>query len=107
MTKIVLYIATSLDGYIARKDGNIDWLTAFETDETDHGYGEFYHGIDGLAMGRKTYEQVLNFGEWAHPGKPSYVFTRQSLSSDLDDVFFTSAPRIDLEQLVEGKWNLV
>ncbi|MCC3410642.1 MAG: dihydrofolate reductase [Microcoleus sp. PH2017_29_MFU_D_A] len=91
MTKIVLYIATSLDGYIARKDGSIDWLTAFETDETDHGYGEFYRSIDGLAMGRKTYEQVLSFGEWPHPGKPSYVFTQQSRSPDRDDVLFTSA----------------
>lgn len=71
MTKIVLYIATTIGGYIARKDGSIDWLTAFETDETDHRYGEFYQGIDGLAMGRKTYEQVLTFGEWPHPGKPS------------------------------------
>jgi dihydrofolate reductase len=91
MTKIVLYIASSLDGYIARKDGSIDWLTAFETDETDHGYGEFYRSIDGLAMGRKTYEQVLTFGEWPHPDKPSYVFTKQSRSSERDDVLFTSA----------------
>ncbi len=91
MTEVVLYIATSCDGYIARSNGSIDWLLDFETAQTDYGYGEFYASINGLAMGRKSYEQVLSFGEWAHPGKPSYVFTRQSLSSDRDDVFFTSA----------------
>ncbi len=89
MAKVVLYIATSLDGYIARSNGSVDWLPMGEADE-DFGYADFYESVDVLAMGRTTYEQVLSFGEWAYPGKPSYVFTRQALTSDRPDVFFTS-----------------
>jgi dihydrofolate reductase len=89
MTKVVLYIATSLDGYIAQSNGSVDWLPTDKTGE-DFGYADFYESVDVLAMGRTTYEQVLSFGEWAYPGKPSYVFTRQALVSDRPDVFFTS-----------------
>jgi dihydrofolate reductase len=91
MTEVVLYIATSLDGFIARKDGAIDWLTAFDTPQTDYGYAEFCRTVDAQLMGRKTYEQALGFGEWPHPGKPTWVFTRQRLATQRDDVFFTSA----------------
>ncbi|MCI0563991.1 MAG: dihydrofolate reductase family protein [Nitrososphaera sp.] len=91
MVNIILYIATSLDGYIARKDGSIDWLSMVETNDTDYGYADFYRSVDALVMGRRTYEQALGFGEWPYPGKPSYVFTRQRLTSKRNDVFFTSA----------------
>jgi dihydrofolate reductase len=91
MTEVALYIATSLDGFIARKDGAIDWLTAFDTPQTDYGYAEFYRTVDAPLMGRKTYEQALGFGDWPYPGKPSWVFTRQRLATQRDDVFFTAA----------------
>lgn len=78
MPKIRLYIACSLDGYIAREDGSIDWLTEYENNsETDYGYSEFYESIGTVLMGRKTYEQVLGFGNWPYGEKKSYVFTRQ------------------------------
>jgi dihydrofolate reductase len=78
MPKIRLYIACSLDGYIAREDGSIDWLTEYENNsETDYGYSEFYESIGSVLMGRKTYEQVLGFGNWPYGEKKSYVFTRQ------------------------------
>lgn len=76
--RIKLYIATSLDGFIAREDGSIDWLTEYEnSSETDYGYSEFYASIGTVLMGRKTYEQVLGFGDWPYGKKKSYVFTRQ------------------------------
>ena len=76
--RIKLYIATSLDGFIAREDGSIDWLTEYENNsETDYGYSEFYASIGTVLMGRKTYEQVLGFGDWPYGEKKSYVFTRQ------------------------------
>lgn len=92
MTTIALYIATSLDGYIARKNGSVDWLSTVETNETDYGYADFYQSIDALVMGRKTYETsvALGSGEWVYPGKPCYVFTRQYQMSKQSDVFFTS-----------------
>lgn len=93
MTTIALYIATSLDGYIVRKDGSVDWLSIVETSETDHGYADFYQSIDALVMGRKTYQTsiALGAGEWVYPGKPCYVFTRRHQPSEQSDVFFTSA----------------
>ena len=58
MRKIVLFIASSLDGYIARSNGEIDWLY---TDQ-NYGYTKFLDSIDTVLMGRKTYEQVLTLG---------------------------------------------
>ncbi|MGE5657714.1 MAG: dihydrofolate reductase family protein [Actinomycetota bacterium] len=75
MRKIVLFIASSLDGYIARSAGEIDWLF---TDQ-DYGYSEFFASVDTLLIGRKTYEQILTFGEYPYPGVKNYVFTRNPL----------------------------
>jgi dihydrofolate reductase len=78
MPRIKLYIATSLDGFIARENGSIDWLTEYDNNpETDYGYSKFYSSIGTVLMGRKTYEQVLGFGDWPYKEKKSYVFTRQ------------------------------
>ncbi|WKW11538.1 dihydrofolate reductase family protein [Pseudogemmatithrix spongiicola] len=61
-----VFIATSLDGYIARLDGGIDWLPqpSGDADVDDHGYSAFMAGIDAIVMGRNTYETVLTFGAW-------------------------------------------
>ncbi|MGB3200474.1 MAG: dihydrofolate reductase family protein [Nodosilinea sp.] len=80
---IALYIATSLDGFIATSEGGIDWLSAIETPEEDYGYKAFYDSIDAIVMGRRTYDQVLSFGDWPYPGKSSYVMTSRPLSSEL------------------------
>lgn len=78
MVRIKLYIACSLDGFIAREDGSIDWLNEYENNtKTDYGYSEFYASIGTVLMGRKTYEQVLGFGKWPYAEKKVYVFTRQ------------------------------
>ncbi|MBN2352379.1 MAG: dihydrofolate reductase [Spirochaetales bacterium] len=71
-----VFIAASLDGYIARRDGSLDWLTGIETPEgEDYGYAEFMKTIDAVVMGRKTYEAVLSFGEWPYV-KPVFVLSR-------------------------------
>jgi dihydrofolate reductase len=75
MRKVVLFIASSLDGYIARPSGDIDWLF---TDQ-DYGYSEFFASVDTVLLGRKTYEQVLTFGEYPYQGVKSYVFTKNPL----------------------------
>lgn len=74
--KIILYIAATLDGFIARKNGDIDWLKPFENSKEDYGYKKFYKSIDGLLIGRKTYMQVLTFGEYPYKEKPVYVFSK-------------------------------
>jgi dihydrofolate reductase len=82
-----IYIATSLDGYIARKDGNIDWLLEIPNPEkSDFGFSDFIRTIDAIVMGRKTYETVLAFSEWPY-NKPVFVLsnTLQSLPQNLSD----------------------
>ena len=62
-----VYIASSLDGYIATKDGGIDWLTEIPNpNNDDYGYAEFMKNIDAIVMGRVTFEKVLTFGEWIY-----------------------------------------
>jgi dihydrofolate reductase len=74
--RIKLYIACSLDGFIARENGSIDWLTEYENSpKTDYGYSEFYKSIGPVLMGRKTYEQVLGFEDWPY-GKKKSMFSQ-------------------------------
>ena len=96
MPHIVLYIATSVDGYIATPDGGVDWLPAIDTGEADYGYDRFYAGIDALVMGRKTYEQVLTFGDWPYPGKPSYVMSRRQIETKIPEVIITASSPVEL-----------
>ena len=74
MTEGHVFIATSLDGYIARADGGLDWLEVAGTDD-DHGYSAFMEDMDGLVMGRGTFETVLGFGDWPYE-KPVVVVSR-------------------------------
>ena len=86
MRKIKLFIASSLDGYIAKEDGGVDWLP----DNADSGYDEFYKTIDAVIMGRKTYEQVLTFGAYPYGDKKSYIFTSNSNRNKDENVEFVS-----------------
>jgi len=76
MRKVVLYIATSLDGYIASPDGSVEWLPTPPPNE-DYGYADFLATADTTLLGRATYEQVISFGEWPYPTLTNYVFTRK------------------------------
>ena len=77
----IVYIAASLDGYIAKKDGGIDWLLEISNpDESDFGFSEFIKNIDAIVMGRNTFELVLTFGSWPY-AKPVFV-----LSSSLKSI---------------------
>jgi dihydrofolate reductase len=71
-----VFIATSLDGFIAREDGNLDWLTSLPDTGEDHGYEALMEAVDGLIMGRNTYEIVRGFGvDWPY-SKPVVVMSR-------------------------------
>ncbi len=86
MKKIILYIASSLDGYIARENGDVDWLP----ENTASGYDEFYKTIDTVVMGKNTYKQVLTFGEYPYKDKSSYVFTRNNDQTKDENTEFVS-----------------
>lgn len=81
--KASVYIATSLDGFIAREDGGLDWLpgaqegdgAAGDGGDEDHGFREFMDSVDVLVMGRNTYETVLGFGEWPYGSKRVVVLS--------------------------------
>lgn len=75
--KASVYIATSLDGFIARENGDIDWLPGIDTSPAgeDYGYKEFMESVDVLVMGRSTYEKVLTFGGWPYGKKPIVVLS--------------------------------
>ena len=84
--KISVYIAVSLDGFIARKNGDLDWLPAGEEGGEDFGYAEFMSTVDHIVMGRNTFEKVLTFGGW-HYDKKVIVLTSRDLTipSELAD----------------------
>ena len=88
MRELQLYIAVSLDGYIAGPNGEIDWLEA--GGDLDYGYGEFYDSIDTTLMGRATYEITQTVDEFPYSSKVNYVFTRNRELQDTDHVRFIS-----------------
>jgi dihydrofolate reductase len=81
--KVSVYIATSLDGFIARSDGGLDWLdqaSATVPNGEDLGFRALMDSVDALIMGRKTYEKVLSLGEWPYGRKPIVVLSRNPVS---------------------------
>jgi dihydrofolate reductase len=94
-----VFIAASLDGYIARSDGRIDWLADFEAAGEDHGYRDFFAAIDTVVVGRNTYETVLGFSEWPYQGKRCIVLAHRPPPPRFDETFFAGAPAALSDQL--------
>ena len=61
--KTTYYVASSLDGYIARESGDVSWLEDLGIPMEETGYEEFYATVDALVMGRKTYDMIVSFGQ--------------------------------------------
>ena len=72
MRRIIYFLATSLDGFLARNDGAIDWLFTNQ----DYGFSEFFKSVDTVLLGRKTYEQSLSFGDYPYQTKQNFIFSR-------------------------------
>ena len=82
----------SVDGYIAKNDGDLDWLSAVTVEGEDYGYAEFVNSVDTVIMGRKTYEKVLTFGiEFPHKGRTCYVLTHTKTGSDANVNFYNGS----------------
>lgn len=82
MTTGHVFIAVSLDGFIARADGGLDWLMKQQTAGEDHGYDNFMASVDGLIMGRGSFEKVLSFDDWPYH-KPVVVMSRTLNDADI------------------------
>ena len=86
-----VFLGMSVDGFIARLDGDIEWLTGGADENTgpddgeggDFGFAEFVGGIDALVMGRATYDVIKPFAEWPYQGKPVHVLST-TLKPDAD-----------------------
>ena len=105
-SRVTIHMAASLDGFVARKDGSVDWLETsdeFADGETlDPGYVEsFLEAIDCYVMGSRTYETALRFESqglgWAYGDKPTFVLTTRELPRSRDSVQFYNG---DLAELV-------
>src|SRR5262245_44088049 len=76
-----VFIATSLDGYIARANGDIDWLQIVHPLDASHGYDAFFASCDALVIGRGTYDTALGFAEYPYAGKRVLVLTNRPARS--------------------------
>ena len=79
-----VFIATSLDGFVARRSGELDWLMKQETEGEDHGYAAFMESVDGLVMGRGSFQNALTFGEWPY-AKPVIVMSHTLNQHDVPE----------------------
>jgi dihydrofolate reductase len=78
--RVTYYVASSLDGYIAKEDGDVSWLEELDISMENVGYDEFYSTVGALVMGRKTYEMVASFGQWPYGNKPVWVCSSNKIT---------------------------
>ncbi len=91
MRKVILYIAASIDNFIAKPDGNLDWLTdpVYTLKDEDFGYAALLQSIDTTLMGNATYKEILGFDTpFPYPDTTNYVFTRNKDEPDNEFVKF-------------------
>lgn len=106
MNKIIFYIATSLDGFIADINGGVDWLPQPKDDAELEavGYKNLMSRIDTILMGSRSYKQILSFGDWGWPDKKTYVFTSKQLEIDKPYISIThDSPLEFMAKLKESK----
>jgi dihydrofolate reductase len=108
-SRVTIHMAASLDGFIARRDGRVDWLETSDTYESGHtmtpeSVEDFLRTIDCYVMGSRTYETALGFEAkglgWAYGDKPTFVLTRRTLQKTRNNVEFYSG---DLGRLVDER----
>ncbi|XAH22177.1 dihydrofolate reductase family protein [Xylophilus sp. GW821-FHT01B05] len=104
MTTAHVFIATSLDGFIARADGGIDCLLQRDDPAEEHGYATFIADKDMIVMGRGTYEKVLGFGAWPYD-RPVLVLSKQLANAPVPEAlqgklrFSSRAPKEAMQEL--------
>lgn len=93
MVTVTLFIAASLDGYIAGPDDDLSWLFT----DADYGFSSFYAGVDTLVMGRGTYDVVRTFGDWPYADRRTLVVSRKAqveVDTPLTEVFSGDLPSL-------------
>lgn len=98
MRKLILYIATSLVGYIAKPNDELGFLSIVEQEGEDYGYADFVKTVDAVIVGRKTYDKVISMGyDFPHSDKDAYIITRTPRPNIGSVKFYTG----DIKTLVE------
>jgi dihydrofolate reductase len=94
MRKVILSIAMSIDGYIARRDGKVDWLQSIPNPgKIDYGFAEFYKTVDTTIMGNNTYKEILGFDiPFPFMDKENFVFSRSGRKNDSHVTFISGSP---------------
>jgi dihydrofolate reductase len=98
LRKLILYTAASLDNFIARPDGAVDWLHSPEyfIENEDYGYSDFYQTIDTTLMGNKTHQFILDQDvPFPYPDKSNFVFSRSAINQDTQYVKFMTGDIIE------------
>jgi dihydrofolate reductase len=101
--KLILFIAASLDGFIATKNDSLDWLFKVEG-EGDNGYSEFYETVDTILMGRRTYDWIMKHetGDFPYRNKECFVFSR-SENEDNKNVKFVNDDIVDFTNKLKNE----
>jgi dihydrofolate reductase len=96
--KVILYIAVSLDGYIAKPNDDLGFLSIVEQEGQDYGYADFIKTVDAVIIGRKTYDKVISMGfDFPHADKDAYIITRTPRPSINSVKFYMG----DLKSLID------
>ena len=95
--KLILYIAMSLDGFIAKPDNDLSWLNIVEKEGEDYGYSNFCNTVDTIIIGRKTYDKVVSMGfDNPHPDKTTYIISKTAKPSNGNLIYYSD----DIKRLV-------
>lgn len=105
MRKVILYIASSLNGKIAAKDGSVDWLETIPNPEKlNYGYADFYNSIDTTIQGFKTYKQIIDWGiDFPYKELRNYVFTRNKTHQNTEYVEFVSENHFEFVKKIKAQ----
>lgn len=90
-----VYIAMSLDGFIAGENGELDWLSIVQEEGEDYGYSEFFESVDIIALGRGTYDSVKGFESWSFADKTVVVFSHDKNAVPIQNEIFFSGSALD------------
>jgi dihydrofolate reductase len=104
MGRVILYIAASIDGFIAGQDGDISWLQKYEGGTEDYGYSDFYRNVGAAVMGARTFAKALSLSGGIDSKMPTYVITHKGVP-DIPEarVESYSGPLSVLVQKIQGR----